>query len=156
MLRLKLILQRFYVKLCKDQPIDVFTTYVYQSFTGFRGRPSIMIWRNFTWFFKNWMLLYRFMELRKESDWFTSLWMLCSGIELFTPKTGEIFCFLRPSYHYYQRCINPAAIKIRKHFYQILLPRVCLKELWFRSNTFSYQCSQCGQQRWYRVYRTCL
>ena len=71
-------------------------------------------------------------------------------------KQANFFSFLRPCYHYYQRCINPAAIKIRKHFCQILLPRVYLKEFWFRSNTFSYQCSQCGQQRWYRVYRTCL
>ena len=30
-------------------------------------------------------------ELRKKSDWCTSWWMLYSGIELFTPKTVELF-----------------------------------------------------------------
>ena len=30
-------------------------------------------------------------ELRKESDWLTSSWMLCSGIELLTPKIVGLF-----------------------------------------------------------------
>ena len=45
--RLKLIPQRIYVKLCKYQLIDVFTTYVFQSYTGFRESFSINIWWNF-------------------------------------------------------------------------------------------------------------
>ena len=56
---------------------------------GFRVSP-IKIWWNFIRFFKNLIPLYRFMAgLRKESDWLTS--RLCSGIELLTPETVELF-----------------------------------------------------------------
>ena len=43
LLRLKPIPQRICVKLCKDQPIDVLTTYISQSFTAFRESFSINI-----------------------------------------------------------------------------------------------------------------
>ena len=71
-------------------------------------------------------------------------------------KQSNSFRFLRQYHHYYEGYINPAAIKIRKHLEQILLSGICLNVLCFRSNAFQCQWCQCGQQKWYRVHRTCL
>ena len=52
-------------------------------------------------------------ELRKESDLDYDYAQVLSYVLL---KQSNSFRFLRQYYHYYQRYINPAAIKIRKHF----------------------------------------
>ena len=81
--------REFMLKLCKDQPIDVFTTYIFQSFMGFRESSSIKIWWNFICSLKIWSLHTDLLpELWKESNWLT-LW-LCLVIELFTPETVKL------------------------------------------------------------------
>ena len=88
----KLIPQGVYVKLGKDQPIDDFMTYIFKSFTRIRENFSIKIWWNFMWFFKNLILLYRFMTSVTKRIWLiTSWWLLRSDIEFLTPKTVELF-----------------------------------------------------------------
>ena len=49
------------------------------------------------------------------------------------------FRFLRIYYPYYQCYIDPAAIKIRKYFWEVPLFRLCLNERYFCSNVFSCQ-----------------
>ena len=74
LLRLKPTPQRICVKLCKDQSIDVLTTYISQSFTGFRESFSINIWWNLTSLFKNLIpRTYLWQALRKK--WLTYLLM---------------------------------------------------------------------------------
>ena len=55
-------------------------------------------------------------ELRKEPDWFTS-W-LCSGIELFTPETVQLFLLpkavLPPTYRYDEAQIPKQKLNIFK------------------------------------------
>ena len=46
----------------------------------------------------------------------------------FLLKQVSPFRFMGIYYHYYQHYINPAAIKIHKHFWQILLFHICLNE----------------------------
>ena len=69
--RLKLVPLWIYINLCKDQPIDVFTTYIFQSFMGFRESSSIKIWWDFIWFFQNLTPLYRFIARVIKRIWLT-------------------------------------------------------------------------------------
>ena len=109
--RVKLIPQRIYVKLCKDQPIDVFMTNIFQSFTWFGESFSM-------WFFKNWILPYRFMArvTKKNLIGLPRYECYAQVLNYLLLKQSNSFRFLRQYYHYYQRYINPVAIKIRKHF----------------------------------------
>ena len=50
-----------------------FTTYIFQSFMGFRVSSSIKIWWNFIRFFKNLIPLYRFMARVTKIIWLTYL-----------------------------------------------------------------------------------
>ena len=111
--RLKLVLQRIYVKMCKDQSIDVFTTYIFQSFMGFRENSSIKIWWNFMWFFKKLIPPYRFITRVTKRIWLTYLMTMPRYWGTFSWNS---FCFLRQYYHYYQHYINSTAMKIRRHF----------------------------------------
>ena len=79
----KLVPQTIYVKLCKDQPIDVFMTYIFQSFKGIRENFAVKIWWNFTCFFKNSIFPYRFMARVAKTIWLTYLvmsYLLLSGV----------------------------------------------------------------------------
>ena len=79
----KLVPRTIYVKLCKDQPIDVFMTYIFQSFKRIRENFAVKIWWNFTCFFKNSIFPYRFMARVAKTIWLTYLvlsYLLLSGV----------------------------------------------------------------------------
>ena len=99
----------------------------------FRVSP-IKIWWNFIRFFKNLIPLYRFMAgFRKESDWLTS--RLCSGIELLTPETVELFSLPKAVLPLlsalYQSCFNKNS--------QIFLANSIVPDL-FRWTLLSFKC----------------
>ena len=137
--------QKIYVKLSKNQPIDVFTAYIFQSFTWFRNSSSMKIWWNFMPFFINLIPPVRIYGQSYKKNLVDLPYDYPQVLSCLLMKQSNSFRFLRQYYHYYQRYINLAAKKIHKHFYQILLSRICLDELCFRSNAFQCQWCQCGQ-----------
>ena len=112
---LNLFRRGFMLRLCKDQPIDVSTTHIFQSFTGFRESSSVKIWWSFMWLFKNLILPYRFIATVTERIWLNylmmnvmlrywvtslqtprvshvvSTWNTCGVFVGVNPKTAELF-----------------------------------------------------------------
>ena len=88
--RLKVIPQRIYVKLYKDQPTNVFTTYIFQSFMGFRKSSSIKIWLNFILFFQN-LTRYRFIARVTKRIWLTYLMTMLTYWVTYSWNSGTLF-----------------------------------------------------------------
>ena len=113
--RIKLIPQRIYVKLCKDQPVDFFRMFViFSKVLWGSGRDPPWTFNGISFgSLKIWSPVQIFGQSYENNLIDFSQDQVLSHLLL---KQSNSFRFLRQYYHYYQRYINLAAIKIHKHF----------------------------------------